>query len=496
MRWKTTLILFLAVIAVGAYLSLYEIRQPLPEQRSELARHILDLPIDAATYISVDVPQLQATFAKQAGGWTAVPQGWRVDETRLQPLLSPLASLVANRTMTPGQQPLDLSSYGLQPPTGSLTVTINGAPTTLLFGQMTPIKGQQYLQVGDRPHVFVVSSRLFESANQPLEAFRDRRLVRFIAWQTQALTIASPTSTTSLVRRTDQWSIAAPFQDLADREQVMALVNGLADVRIDRFADDAPKVEQLTTWGFDTPKAEVTLTLSDLPQPITFFFGRAVPDEPTLVYAKRSDEPFIYGVPVQQVDALLKNPNGLRSMRVVEFVPGSVTKIDVTRTRQSWAIERLPMSSSAATSSTTVPVDATPRWQEASTHTALDTTRVETWLNDLLAMRLAGVVADPSGDLSHFGLLTPTGSITIWTREGAAPQRIWVGGPADQPGERYVRIDGRAPIVRVPQAIDALLSMTPEQLRLVASDQPSTVAPSAPDHRPVSQPAPAAPSGR
>lgn len=174
MSWKTTAALLIFAIGLGTYLSLYELRQPSPEERERIAREILDIREESVNRLTLTTPQAETTLTREEGTWRLAPSGLRADPDRVSRCLVELAPLMSERTLSGApEQPLELNAYGLNPPIASLTVVADQTPTTLLIGEEVAVGGRRYLQVAGRPEVFVVSSALFEAMDHPTEAFRD-----------------------------------------------------------------------------------------------------------------------------------------------------------------------------------------------------------------------------------------------------------------------------------------------------------------------------------
>ena len=318
-HWKTTLVMLLLTIGIGAYISLYEIRQPLPEEREQLAKRVVDLPLPSVSRISIELPQSKVTLVREGNSmnWRLEPQPApptpgamagpvRADTELIQRLLHHTNPLTARRVLTGNtSRPLDLAGFGLEPALGQITWVAGGTPTTLLFGETTPVGAARYAKLAGGAEVFVIPPEIFDDANRPLDIFRDPRLLRFSTGAVDRITLATPSTTTELTRQGDAWRLTRPLTDQADGTQVDALLRNLVGMRIKRYVDDAPAVERLTECGLDHPALELTLALQ---QPsaggLTLFFGSPLPDDRSLVYAKRSDEPSLYAVAAVDVEAL------------------------------------------------------------------------------------------------------------------------------------------------------------------------------------------------
>ena len=467
MRWKTTTILLAVTIGIGAYVSLYELKQPLPEERERRSKDLLNIPSESVTQLVLDLPNAKVTLTREGSSWKLAPQNVRADPDRIGQILNSASALSAERILSgTAQRPPDLKAFGLDPALGWMTLVANGTPTTVLVGDTTPVQAHRYIKVSNRPEVFVIPSALVESMDQPSDTFRDPLFIRFDSWLADQLTVAAPTSTLSLARQDNEWRVTQPVADQADRSEINALLSSLGGIRIQRFVDDAPRVEQLAAWGFDHPKAEVTLRLRGEPSvSTTLFFGKPLADHAAWVYAKRSDEPSLYAVSAADVDALLKDPNTLRAKACFAFFTSSVTKLEVAKPGTSWTIERKDH-----------------QWQEAESHAGLQAERVEAFLNKLSDLRLSGFVEEAPSDLSRYGLQSPDGTITVWTGNPDKPQKLLVGSPLEGSKDHYGRMEGRNAIIQLPEMIDGLLATTLEQLRPPAPT-PSPSTPKPPQHQ-------------
>ncbi len=463
MKWKTTALLLVVTLGVGTYVSLYELKQPTPEQRQRLTKQILDVTPDTVTQLALDLPTAKVTVTRHGIDWYLAPHDVRANPDLIHNILSQLSPLQAERILSAtSEHPLIPKEYGLDPAIGWMTLVANGSPTTLLWGETTPVQSNRYAKISNRPEIFVVATSVLDTANVPSEQFRDSRVIRFNAGDVTELAVTSPNATFTLTNNQNTWSLIHPLADRADRNQVTSLLNQLAGLAIIRFVDDAPQVEHLSQWGFDHAKAEITIRQIGWPKPVTLFFGNPMSDDATMIYVKRSDEPSLYAVPNTNVDSLLQNPSELRSKACFEFFTNNVAKVELAREGGSVTIEQ-----------------TNGQWREAGSQTALDAQRVETLLNTLSDLRVVGFGEEAPSGLAQYGLDAPEGTISIWLTGSPDLQRVLVGHAIEGSTDRYGRIDGRQAIVRLPALINELLSTTSTALQPSAASEPQT-APTAP----------------
>ena len=449
MRWKTTFVLLVLTIGIGAYVSLYELKQPSPEQAERRAREVVRVPADSVARLAIELPQSKVSLQRLGSGWRLAPRQVRANAARVERILRSLDPLSSEeRLPSTADHPLDLKTFGLHPPVGSITLTARGAPATLLIGDPTSVGRNRYVQLAGRPEIFVIEGHLFDEANQPLDEFRDRQLLQFDPSAATGLVVASAAASFTLTHQ-DAWDLVLPLRDRGDRAEISKLLSALRTMKIQRFVDDAPKVEQLATWGLDHPKAEVQLAhVGEPPAAVTLFFGGPLADNAALVYAKRSDEPSLYAVSASDIDALLRDPQGLRAKECFDLAPAAATQVEVVRNKVGWRIALVEG-----------------RWRASGDNTALDEDRVGQFLGKLADVRLSGFVEDDPKDLARYGLAEPADILLVWTGRNEQPQRLLIGKTVEGSTNRYGRIEGRSAVVRLPDTVTELLTMTVESLR-------------------------------
>jgi hypothetical protein len=242
---------------------------------------------------------------------------------------------------------------------------------------------------------------------------------------------------------------ASSFTDRAERTEVIALLRRIAKLRIRRFMDDAPQVEQLPTFGFAEPAMELTLSHhGELSNPVRVFFGAPLTEDSTLLYAKRSDEPSLYAVAASDLESLVKDPGSLRTSSCFEAFADHVQRVEIVWEGRTLMIEQ---------------VDE--QWRALGQETALDPQQVKEFLQQLTALRVGGFVENAPTDLAPFGLDPPSGHIALWQHDRQTPERVLVGALLPASGERYGRIEGRSAVVKLPASITDLLRMTADSLQ-------------------------------
>src|SRR3989338_2654431 len=440
MKWKSTLVLLVVTVALGAYVSLYELKQPSSETRERLAKQLVRFDPQVVQRVTIEASHGALALVRTDGTWRLEDPPVRADGALIDGILQDLKDLLITRTLEAGDAPLDPTAYGLEPAKARIVVTTSEEALTVLFGETTAVGSHRYVKRADVPEIHVVTDGLYDTIDEPRYTFRDHQLVRFNSWETTDVVVKAPTVHVMLQRTENVWRLIQPLADVADRAEVGGLLSRLAGLQIQRFVTDVPGDAPLSTWGLDQPTTEVTVVQPDDAR-ITLRFGAPLADDAGLVHAQRSDESSIYAVAAKDVETLQRDPHGLRSTVCLEVFTSEVTKVQHTAGAKTWTIERS---------------DGT--WKD-SEGAGLDSDRVETWLRTLADLRPAGFIDDAPGDLAPYGLGPPAVTIAVWTGT-EEPQRLLFGAMVPETENHYGRIEGRAPVIRLPKEANTLLTTT------------------------------------
>ncbi|MBI4341274.1 MAG: DUF4340 domain-containing protein [Candidatus Omnitrophica bacterium] len=462
MRWKTTVVLLVATIGIGVYVSLYEIKQPTREEAQRHSKRVINVEPNDVTQVVLDLPNAKTTLNRNGSAWTMTPHNLRADAALVEALLDDFSPLISERILTPtAERPVSAKEFGLEPAVGWVSIATEEATATLLFGDETPVGRGRYVKLSAKPEVFIISSRPFESLNQPPEHFRDRRLFGLSSWSCQRLAVASPQRSYELLRSDKTWKLAAPIADDADRAAVSALLGHLERMEIRRFISDAPPAQLDPAWGLNQPTTQLTVRAGDPAQEIAVVIGKPLADDAALLHAKRSDEPSIYAIAAADLEPVMKPADELRSKACFTFFTGNVTKVSA-----QWGAQPAEAGTAKAGASWTIQRDGE-AWTAQQAATPLERGKVEAFLNALADARLVRFV-DAAGGLSCYGLDKPEGVVAIWTGEQEPPQQLEIGSTVKGEKTRYGRLVARGAIAVLPESLVGTVSTTTlDQLKAV-----------------------------
>lgn len=445
MRWKTTLTLLILTVALGAYVSLYELRQPTRDEQQALAKQVIPVQTDEVQGLIVDVPEANVTLRRQGDAWSLIsPVKAPADESRIRSVLDALGALEADRVLEGSpRQSLKFAEFGLEPAVGSVTVLGSSKSAIVLFGDPTPVAGHRYAKTADSPKVFVISSELFDELNQPPEVYRSRDLLAFDTWTTEEIAVRAPGQSYTLKKQgTDHWQLTHPLRDEADRAEVSTLLSKLRGLKIERFLSEEPTPEQMAQWGLAAPETTISLTFANNPKPLEVLVGTPAGDAPDQRYAKRADEPAVYAVKSESLDGLPKDPGLFRARMLFDLAVSQAEKVHLSGPTE-WTIERTASG-----------------WKGADGQ-ALDPEPVEEWLWKLRDIKLVRFVEDQPKDLTRYGLEPPRGALQVWVAGQPDPAiQLFLGDFVGQGKTRYGRLAGRDAVVELPEILPDLLPAT------------------------------------
>ena len=465
MRWKTTVVLLIATIGLGAYVSLYDLRRPTREEQETRSKQVINLTPEDVRRLTVELGKTRLVLESSADGWRLTePVQARADSQLVQQLLAHLQPLTAERMLAlKNDQPLTPSQFGLDPAKGTLTIESNSGITTLRFGEATPVGHHQYASLGDQTRIAVIGSELFDALNRSIDGYRSHALIDAESWQVNDLSIESPKGAYRLMRRGDQWELTAPIHDEADPAAASALLKALEGLRAVRFVMEQPQAEGVREWGFDEPAARVVVGFGQVRGPIELFIGREASDRAGERYVKRADEATIATMQSSAMEPLVKDLASLRSRQVFGAFAGQVTACRVEWQGRTWAIEKHEG-----------------QWREAGQReaertggAALDADLVDKFLWKLHELRIERFIEDASLPEASSGLEPPAGRVILSVLGEDQPKELQIGSLLASSPHRYGRLLGRPGLIELPAGLDELLPTSPSAFAPAAPPAPS-----------------------
>ena len=246
-------------------------------------------------------------------GWRVEgPVPWRVDPARGTTVLLGFAQL--NAVGIGAEHKADLGAYGLTNKRVGVSLEKGGNVLADVVIGFADGAGAYFAMVDDKPEVFRIDGRLFETAVSLVRDPRDRKVMwEFDPAKVDRIEVDSPDDRFELRRRSAQdWKVAASTR----YDSTLALGSGMVDALLTDLATlevaEFP-AQQPPASAYDPPRIEVRLFTGTTPVS-SLSIGRKDPRGMN-AFARAKDEPAVFLI---SPSALLKIPFALDRLKADE----------------------------------------------------------------------------------------------------------------------------------------------------------------------------------
>ena len=449
MRWQTTAVLAVILLALGAFYYVYEIRSA-PEREKASAQKGRVFTVEAADVIELtlkrgdEVVQLK----READGWQMLePVKARGDRGRVDETLTTVVTARIDREIDAA--PKQLGEFGLEKPAAEVTLRLkDGKQFVLALGAKSPTGVWVYAREAQKPAVFVVGEGVLRDATRPLAELRDKTVLTFDRRSVSAVEVVTREETLAVEQADGKWKLTRPVALAADGDTIADFLEKLQAQRVKAFVAEAPK--SLAPYGLERP-VRVAIHTGRYKDRATksLLFG-AVDRAKQGVYAMRPGETSVLLLPEQAWIAVPKNVGALRNKMVVEFERDKVTRIDLESPKGAVALA----------------LDGS-RWRLTAPQ-ALPADQVEAGaiLFKLRELRAQGFLTDDASGIARY-LGKPTVRVTV-TEQGAPPKTLLLAPSPEKRGGQpsaYAALAGQGPVVLVDAKTLEELSRSATDLR-------------------------------
>jgi len=442
MRWQTTAVLAVVLLALGTFYYVYEIRGG-PERAKIEAQKGRLWTVDAA---DVDEMELKrgaeaVTLKRESDGWRLlVPVTARGDRSRVDETLTTLTTARVDREIE--SAPTRLDQYGLDKPAAAVTLRLkDGRRLELQLGAKSPTGVWVYAREAGKAAVFVVSDTVLRDVTRPLSEFRDKTVLAFGARQVTAFEVVTREGTLAVEQVDGRWRLMRPVALAADTETVTAFLDKLQSTRIKEFVAESPK--SLVPYGLERP-IRVSIHTGRDKDRVTASLLIGTVDKAKGVYAMRPGESSVLLLPAETWELVPKNVAVLRNKVVVEIDRDKVTRVDLESPKGKVGLTQEQN-----------------RWRiVAPENLPADQVEACALLFKLRDLKAQGFLTDDASGIARY-LARPTVRVTIGATGAAAPTTVLLAPAPDRRGGKamaYAAVSGRGPVVLV--GADALDGLT------------------------------------
>jgi Domain of unknown function (DUF4340) len=328
MRWQSTAILAVVLIALGAFYYVYEIRLG-PERVKTEGRKGRVFTAEPADVTEMDIkrPDGVVKLKRDGEGWQILePVKGRGDRSPIDETVTSVVTARMDREIEAA--PKALADFGLDKPAAEITAKLkDGKSLGLLLGAKSPTGVWVYAREADKPAVFVVGESVLRDTTRPVTDFRDKTVLAFDQKDVTGLEIVTRDDTIAAEPADGRWRLTRPRALPADADTIRDFLDKLRGARVKEFVAETPP--SLAPFGLDHPVRVAINTGRDKDRATkTLLFGRADTAKKG-VYAMRAGESAVMLIPDEAWTAVPKNAAVLRDKAVVEVDRDKVTKIEI-----------------------------------------------------------------------------------------------------------------------------------------------------------------------
>jgi uncharacterized protein DUF4340 len=433
MRWQTTALLAIVLVALGGFYYLYDVRWG-PDREQAASRKGRVFTADAKDVTDLDIKRADDIIhaTREGDGWQLTePVKWRGNRGAIDEAVTSILTAKIDREIA--ASPTSLTDFGLDKPAADVTLKLkNGKTLALSLGAKTPTGVWVYARERDKPAVFVIGDSVLRDATRPVADFRDRTIVAFERKDVTGFEVDVDGTRVVVDQAGDKWKLTQPVALQADADIVNDMLDKLGSAKIKDFVADAPRSRQ--PYGLDRPLRLTLHTGRDKDRADrSLLVGRFDADKKG-VYAMRPDEPSVVLLPEEVFKAVPRNVAVLRNKAIVELDRDKVARLDLETPRGAVSVAK-----------------DNDRWKIVAPEAlAADPVEVGAVLQKMRGLRAQAFLSDDASGVSRY-LARPQVRATL-TQQGAPPITLLLSPSPERRGgapSAYAALAGTGPVVLV-----------------------------------------------
>jgi hypothetical protein len=336
MKTKNLVILAAIVIAVLAYILLFERHRPTSDESTAAAEKVLlDFERDDVIGIVIDRAEGRVRLEKHDEQWRLrEPLVFPADSSVVSSTLGSLANLKADRRLAADE--VNSTDYRLEQPVAKVTLRMaDGSERVVAVGDELPLGSKRALRIDGSDGVTIAAGWFVSDLEREVDDWRSREVAELLENDVASIDIDSGADSIRAVRLEDQWQLLRPLEDMADGDHLGSLISDLASMRIGEFLDDDADPLEL---GLDLPEYEITVFRADGGDPLRLDLGATREgDAGTEVACRRSDGEYFWASETVRT-RLSKAPVLWRSKKVMPFETWNAEELRVTTSESSTSL--------------------------------------------------------------------------------------------------------------------------------------------------------------
>jgi hypothetical protein len=258
MRFRGTLVLLVICIGLGAFLYFYEIKGGEQREKAKQEQNRL-WKVDSAAIQQIDLTMPEEHITAVRSGeksWKiTAPRSVEADSEEINRIATSASDISRESVVEPAAS--DLGKFGLKPAQVTLRFkTKEGKEYQVSFGNSNPTGSSTYAALEGKNEIFLIANYVASGFKKSLDDLRNKSVLTFEQFETQAMDLQSEKGTVQLVKENDRWFLSGKDRWAANSSEVNGILSALSGGRIKEFVEEPGKFSNL---GFEKPVADVRL---------------------------------------------------------------------------------------------------------------------------------------------------------------------------------------------------------------------------------------------
>lgn len=412
-------------------------RETLARELSNLRTRVI-FPLETQSVTQIDIrtlstpqpSQIQINISNQIAQ-ISIPIVARANTQKISELTEFLVDSRAMDFVSEGAA--DLKTYGLSEPHLEVSLRTKGVDKamTLTFGE--PVRNdpeKYYAKLKDSNSIITVTALLYKELTASLQSYRDPYLINKKPDEISQIVIQSGAKSMTLTRKEKNWMMGGPEARPADNALVAAFLQSLIATPIHDFLSDAPS--SLKPFALDP--ASTSISLTDPSGVLKVDLGKR---DKSGVYAKRSDEIFIYKVSPDILEYINLSPDFFLNRQIASLDSSLIHSVKIIQKEKTITLTK----------------NSQGKWTlNGDTQGVLNNERLQTLFAALSDFR---AVKGISADQKNTGLDSPVLQLVITMDSGE--ENTFNFGNTTGKNERYLNIPEKELLYVVDESIFTLL---------------------------------------
>ncbi|MFH0888045.1 MAG: DUF4340 domain-containing protein [Planctomycetota bacterium] len=417
MKTKTTIILFIIAVLLGAYIFVIDKKLPTTDELEANRKKVFTIKADDINKIEINSVNsfLVSTNCVTPSGKTLVfnktsdakwemtqPITTQADKYILDNIASQIADLAKKDTIVQTPTP---ETFGLVKSVLTASFQAKGKTYHIKFGNDAPLELGIYIIVEGQKEVYVVERNMANLISKPGYEYRNKKIVDANTYDVNSFKLVYPDETIELQKKNDEWYIAQPISEKADQNKIRDIISNLNTLSVAAFLVD--NETDIKKYGLDTPLLKVIIPdPKDASKSETILIGEEMVKDKNV--ASKSGSQTIVTIDKSFADKIMVKLDDLRDRKIVSLESAKLKSIQMNfDRRQVFYLEK----------------DNDTKWQftyPTLTGTDNASSDVDSFIDEFNNTLVEQFVADTTTDLTPYGLSEPfTGAEIVFNDTGS-----------------------------------------------------------------------------